>query len=290
MSDFKVKLPIRTVQFHDLKIGGDKSFYFMKENGNVLKPFLAFEIPAFSALSHIATDYFKTDNIIKIVEKSQELDCDIFGIKFDISDLAEVPEAEKLLKEILPLIKKPIMIRGANNKAIDEILLPKLVEILDRKSIVAFADDITYKKIVPPVVKGGHILVIRTPIDINLAKEMNILSTDMGLDADKILIDTDMGGLGYGLEYGYSVMERIKLAAFEGDDMLNMPLIAFVGEESLRVKEAKSDAFSDSWGDFKLRSAMFEISTASAVISAGANVVVLQNPDSLEILRKVLNG
>ncbi len=62
----------------------------------------------------------------------------------------------------------------------------------------------------PPVVKGGHILAIRTPIDINLAKEMNILTSDMGLSLDKILIDTDMGGLGYGLEYGYSIMERIK--------------------------------------------------------------------------------
>ncbi|HPT41928.1 MAG TPA: hypothetical protein PLG15_06050, partial [Candidatus Gastranaerophilaceae bacterium] len=98
----------------------------------------------------------------------------------------------------------------------------------------------------------------------------------------------DMGGLGYGLEYGYSIMERIKLAAFDGDEMLNMPLIAFAGEEALKAKEAKSDTFSKSFGDFKTRSLMYEITTASAVIAAGANIVVLEHPKSVEILNKLL--
>ncbi len=85
------------------------------------------------------------------------------------------------MKELLPSIKKPLLVRGVNNKSVDVKLLPALMSVLDREVIIAFADENTYKEIVPSVVKGGHILAIRTPIDINLAKEMNILTSDMGL-------------------------------------------------------------------------------------------------------------
>lgn len=233
----------------------------------------------------------RRDIAIDLVKTAQESNCDILALKFNIPEdnLSEnILKAQTLLKEVLPEIKKPLLIRGVNNKSVDVKLLPALMEVLDREVIIAFADENTYKEIVPSVVEGGHILAIRTPIDINLAKEMNILTSDMGLSLDKIMIDTDMGGLGYGLEYGYSIMERIKLAAFEGDKMLNMPLIAFAGEEALKAKEAKSDTFDKNYGDFKLRSKMFEITTASAVIAAGANLIVLENPESVKVLKELI--
>ena len=97
-----------------------------------------------------------------------------------------------------------------------------------------------------------------------------------------------MGGLGYGLDYGYSIIEKIRQAAFDGDTMLNMPVIAFIGEESYRAKEAKSDTFAQNWGQFSERSVMWEISAASAMISAGANIVVLWNPKSIEVLKGIV--
>lgn len=288
---------IRTINFQGLKIGGDKTFHFLDENGCDAKPVFALEVNIAnpSESSHIVVDYFKNeiDNPLELVKRAQATDCDILALKFNISeeDLDEqIERSQNLLKSLLPHIKKPLLIRGINNKSVDTKLLPALMEILDREVIIAFADENTYKAIVPSVVKCNHILVIRTPIDINLAKEMNILTSDLGLSLDRILIDTDMGGLGYGLEYGYSIMERIKLAAFEGDSMLNMPLIAFAGEEALKVKEAKSDTFPASFGDFKTRSIMFEITTASAVIAAGANLIVLEHPDSIKTLKGLING
>lgn len=302
--------PIREINFQELKIGGETDFLQSK-------PVLALELNIFdfSVSSHIVKDWYDAKckkqngkssevgwvfqpNNIQLVTLAQQTDCDILALKFNISedDLdANVVKAQDLLKELLPSITKPLLVRGVNNKSVDVKLLPALMEVLakedsKREVIIAFADENTYKEIVPSVVKGGHILAIRTPIDINLAKEMNILTSDMGLSLDKILIDTDMGGLGYGIEYGYSIMERIKLAAFEGDSMLNMPLIAFAGEEALKAKEAKSDTYSKSFGDFKERSIMFEITTASAVIAAGANLVVLEHPSSIKALRGLTNG
>lgn len=294
---------IRQINFQGLSIGGECDF--LKS-----KPVLALELNIFDfeASSHIVKDFYSGQdgkkaggqvvgwacqpNNIDLITAAQNSDCDILALKFNIpeEDLDEnIKRAKSLLKEILPHITKPLLVRGVNNKSVDVKLLPALMEVLDRQCIIAFADENTYKEIVPSVVKGGHILAIRTPIDINLAKEMNILTSDMGLSLDKILIDTDMGGLGYGLEYGYSIMERIKIAAFEGDKMLNMPLIAFAGEEALKAKEAKSDTFDKNYGDFKLRSTMFEIATASAIIAAGANVIVLENPESVKILKELIN-
>lgn len=278
---------IRTINFGGIKIGGESDF--------PSKPVFALELNIFdfSASSHIVKDFFgQSPKPLDLITKAQESDCDILALKFNIPEDnldEQVSAAKKLLKDLLPHIKKPLLIRGVNNKSVDVKLLPALIDSLDRECIIAFADENTYKEIVPSVVKGGHILAIRTPIDINLAKEMNILTSDMGLSLDKILIDTDMGGLGYGLEYGYSIMERIKLAALEGDKMLNMPLIAFAGEEALKAKETKSDTFDKNFGDFKQRSIMFEITTASAVAAAGANLIVLEHPDSIKTLKAIIS-
>lgn len=296
---FKINQPIREIRFDGLAIGGDKSFNFLNKNGNTTSPVFALELNIFdfSVSSHIVKDWYGegTKSEVEIVKLAQNTDCDILALKFNLVDESDenIARAKALLKELLPQIKKPLLVRGANNKSVDTILLPALMDALreegkERKAIIAFADENSYKQIVPKVIEGGHILVIRTPIDINLAKEMNVLAFDMGLSLDNILIDTDMGGLGYGLEYGYSIMERIKLAAFEGDSMLNMPLIAFAGEEALKAKEAKSEAMTKSWGDFKTRSKMFEITTAAAVIAAGANLVVLEHPDSIKTLKKLV--
>lgn len=299
--------PIRIINFQGIKIGGESEFL-------ASKPVFALELNIFDfeASSHIVKDYFPSlrnvdlQNIeafsteaislsfaIDLLKQAQQSECDILALKFNIPEenLDEnIKKAQKLLKTLLPHIKKPLLVRGINNKSVDIKLLPALMEVLDREAIIAFVDENTYKDIVPSVIKGNHILAIRTPIDINLAKEMNILTSDMGQSLDRILIDTDMGGLGYGLEYGYSIMERIKLAAFSGDIMLNMPLIAFAGEEALKAKEAKSDTFSESWGDFKKRSIMFEVATASAVIAAGANLIVLEHPESIKTLKNLIGG
>ena len=272
---FSCKEKIRKTDFAGLNLGGDSSVPFVNENGNETKPLIALEF------------LYSSKDLIDNLQKENK--ADIITIKFDILENElekKLEEIKKFLTEQKELIsKKPLILRGANNNEIDKKLIPVLCEFAPNESIIAFADEMTYEGIVPFVLKHNHILVLRTPIDINLAKELNILTTDKGLSPERILIDPDMGGLGYGLDYGYSIIERIRQAAFEGDKMLNMPIIAFIGEESYRAKEAKSDTFSENWGKFDERSVMWEISGACAMISAGANIVVLWNPKSVEVLK-----
>ena len=272
---FCIKEKIRSIDFNGLKIGGDSSFSFMNENENKSCPLIALEFL-----------YSDADFEQKLKEENS---ADIISIKFDIKEdeldkkILEIKDF--LTKKLVTLTQKPLILRGANNNLIDRKLIPVIAEYAPKEVIIAFADEDTYEDIVPSVIKNNHSLVLRTPIDINLAKELNILTTDKGLSPDKIIIDPDMGGLGYGLDYGYSIIEKIRQAAFDGDTMLNMPIIAFIGEESYKAKEAKSDTFSQNWGELSERCAMWEISGATAMISAGANIVVLWNKNSVETLK-----
>lgn len=224
-------------------------------------------------------DYYKTTDRKKLVNLAQNTDCDILGLRFNLESEEEIPSAVKCLNEVLQYIIKPVMIHGTNNDEIDKKLIPALIKELKTESIIASANENTYKIIVPEAIKGGHTVVLRSPIDINLCKELNILSIDLGLSPDRIFIDTDIGGLGYGLEYGYSIMEKIKLEGLNGDNYLNMPIISFVCEESLKTKEAKENTET---------AIMIEIASVSAVLASGADLVVIKHPETLKTMRELV--
>lgn len=288
---YSIKEKIRSISIGSQIIGNDTSFSFMKENENVAKPLIAIEMLYIQDASYpeILRRQW-TENITDNIIRADKSNADIISIKFNIAESdfeKEKGNIVSFINDIHKYTKKPVILRGANNTAIDLKLIPLLAKS-KTPSIIAFAEEETYEKIVPYVIQNSHILVLRTPIDINIAKELNILSTDKGLPPDRILIDPDMGGLGYGLDYGYSIIEKIRQAAFDGDTMLNMPIIAFIGEETYRAKEAKSDTFDKQWGEYNKRATMWEISGATAMITAGANIVVLWNTDSVNAIKGVL--
>jgi acetyl-CoA decarbonylase/synthase complex subunit delta len=196
-----------------------------------------------------------------------DADCDILAIKFG----EDIEKSKKLLKNKLSEIEKPLMICGCGKDDIDRILLPELIKILDRECIISYVTEKTYKDIIPAVIKGGHYAILKTPIDMNLAKELNISAIDMGLSPDKVIMNTDIGGLGYGYEYGYSIMEKIRTEG-KGDKYLDFPLYSDASSEALKTKEAKSDDFSKSWGGLNERARMIELSACAGAIAAGANI------------------
>lgn len=295
LPEYKIKSEVREIEIGTLKIGGDSSISFMSENNNETKPFFALEIPYFIDKNYpqILKDYWGEDVIEfkSLFTKAQDTSCDIICVQFNLEEQDLGQKLDKAIsdfKEVIKAAKKPLILKGTNNKNIDKILLAKLAKEITLPSIIAFADDNTYEEIIPSVIKNNHLLVLRSPIDINLAKELNILSIDCGLSPERILIDPDMGALGYGLDYGYSIIEKIRQAAFSGDLMLNMPIITFIGEETFKVKEAKTSNYSKNWGEYNQRAVMWEVATASAIISAGANIVVLFHPESIKTLKELL--
>lgn len=247
-----------------------------------LKTRYVLEVNVFKENFQIAKDYFKTNDIVKLIEMSQNTECDILSLKFNVEKSQDIKTAIFVLKQLLPIISKPLMINGSGNDIVDVELLPRIIRNLDRKCIIAQANENTYEKILPDVIKGKHRLVLKTPVDINLCKELNLLACEKGLNLDNIIINPDIGGLGYGFEYGYSIIEKIKLSK---DKFLKLPIISFASNESLNVKETKFDNLSISWGQLPKRSKMFELASVSAVKASGADLIVMYHPDNIKIMK-----
>ncbi len=104
-------------------------------------------------------------------------------------------------------------------------------------------------------------------------------------------MDPTTGALGYGIEYGYSGMERLRLAALQGDSMTQQPMLVTPGEEAWRTKEARTDeGIPDAWGDWAERAVNWEILTASALLESGADIITLRHPESVKQIRTMINA
>ena len=138
---------------------------------------------------------------------------------------------------------------------------------------------------------NDHLVNSRTPMDVNLAKQLVILIHDMGLPLERIVMDPTTGALGYGIEYGYSVMERLRLAALQGDTMTQSPMLVTPGEEAWRVKESKvSEGIPATWGDFSERAVNWETLTASALVESGADILVMRHPEAVARIKKMIGA
>jgi acetyl-CoA decarbonylase/synthase complex subunit delta len=128
-------------------------------------------------------------------------------------------------------------------------------------------------------------------MDVNLAKQLIILIQDMGIPLERIVMDPSTGALGYGIEYGYSVMERLRLAALQGDSMTQQPMLVTPGEEAWKAKEAKvGEGVPETWGEWKERAIYWETLTATTLIESGANIVVLRHPESVQRLGRAIEA
>ena len=135
-------------------------------------------------------------------------------------------------------------------------------------------------------------VIASSPIDVNLAKQLNILLGNLGVPNDKILVDPTTGPLGYGLEYTYSVMERDRMAALtQEDEKLQYPLICNVGGEVWKTKEAKTAAGDDpKMGDAARRGILMESVTAMSLLLAGADILIMRHPESVTLIKKMIRG
>jgi len=201
------------------------------------------------------------------------------------------PEAAvKAVKDVLAATGLPLIVFGPGQAEVDNSLLVAVSEATKGERLVlGIAEDKNYRTIVATAMANGHLVSARTPMDVNLAKQLNILISDMGMPLDRILMDPTTGALGYGIEYGYSCMERLRLAALQGDAMTQLPMLVTPGFEAWKTKEAKVEAgVPEAWGDWLERSINWETITAMALIEAGADIVILRNAESVRRVKMAI--
>ncbi|MDD5431781.1 MAG: acetyl-CoA decarbonylase/synthase complex subunit delta [Candidatus Omnitrophica bacterium] len=285
-----------------LTVGGEKALPFLFEEGAIPnKPQVVFEIWD-SAPSDWPDELVKpykdvfsdplawADKCVKEY-KAKALCVRLQAAHPDFGNKPADSEA-KLISSLLKKVGVPLIILGCGDDAKDNIILPACSEAAKgEKCLIGSAVQDNYKTIAASVLADGHSIIAESPIDINIAKQLNILISDMGLPLDRIVINPTIGALGYGLEYAYSIMERARLAALSGDKTVANPFICFVAQESWRAKEAKvSHAEFPSWGMESERGIAWEIITATALIQAGADILVMRHPKAIEKVNMYLDN
>jgi acetyl-CoA decarbonylase/synthase complex subunit delta len=192
---------------------------------------------------------------------------------------------------VLAAVGVPVIVSGpAHFDKRNEVMKKIAADFAGENLLLNWAETDNYKSIAGAAMGYGHCVAAQSPIDVNMAKQLNILLTAMGIKPEKIVIDPMTGALGYGLEYSYSVMERIRLAALGGDALLSMPFISTIGFETAKCKEANASGKEFSaWGEAPSRGANLEISAAMALINAGTNLLVMYYPEAVKTVQSVID-
>ncbi len=230
------------------------------------------------------------DWAVKCAEEfAAELICLKFdGIHPDRGD-KDASYAVKVTEDVLKAVGVPLILWGCGNDQKDNQIMPKVSETAKGENcLIGTVTQDNYKSLTAIALADGHHLITQAPLDINIAKQVNILVSDMGFPPERIVTFQATGALGYGIEYAYSIQERQRLAALGGDRMMAMPVICDVGYESWRVKEAKL-ADVPGWGDVKERGPMWEAATAICLLQAGADIIRMRHPKAVAVVKNFIN-
>ncbi|MBF0303567.1 MAG: acetyl-CoA decarbonylase/synthase complex subunit delta [Desulfamplus sp.] len=211
----------------------------------------------------------------------------------DPNDKNATPEeASATVKKVLAAIKVPLIVWGCASPAKDDAVLKKIAEDCQGHNLILGpVEEKNYKGIGAAAMAYGHTVISSSPIDVNLAKQVNILLENLGVPLSKVIVDPTTGGLGYGLEYSYSVMERLTMAAMtQGDDKLQNPLINNLANEVWKCKEAKQTAAdAPDLGDPERRAILMEAVGAVAYFLAGSNIMIMRHPEAIKLAKSFVD-
>ncbi len=201
-------------------------------------------------------------------------------------------EAARTAKNVAAAVDVPVIVWGSGNAEKDADVLRKVAEACDGMNLVIgpVAED-NYKQVGAGAIGYKHTAIASTPIDINLAKQLNILLGNLGVPDQQIIVDPTTGGLGYGIEYTYSVMERDRMAALtQQDERLQFPILCNLAKEVWKTKEAKTKTEdAPTLGDAKKRAILMESTTATMLLLAGADVLIMRHPDAIKLVREMIS-
>ncbi|MDY6876842.1 MAG: acetyl-CoA decarbonylase/synthase complex subunit alpha/beta [Chloroflexota bacterium] len=226
---------------------------------------------------------------------AEKAGADLILLQLSLTDADGKPNTPEngcaVVRKVLKATGLPLIVMGPGQVDADnELLVPVAEEAVGERIALGICEEKNYRTIVAAALAHGHLVTARTAMDVNLAKQLNILISDMGLPSDRILMDPTCAGVGYGMEYGYSVMERLRLAALQGDSMTQLPMIVTVGYEAWRQKESKvGEGVPEAWGEWEERAINWETVTASTLVESGADIIALRHPESVRRIHTMID-
>jgi acetyl-CoA decarbonylase/synthase complex subunit delta len=281
-------------------IGGQTGIPFLSFDGEVPNPpAIAFEVfdqkPATwpKPLEEVYSDVWSDP--VAWARRVKELGADLVNLRLvgTHPDEGDRPpeEAAEIVEAVLKAVDLPLIVWGCMVPDKDQEVMPKVAEASQGENcLLGAVTESNYRTLTAAAQAYGHKLIALGPCDINKTKQVNILVTDMGYPLEDIVIYPTTAALGYGMEYIYSILERGRLAALSDDRILAQPVILDVGYESWRAKEAKAgDDFADVWGPAAQRGPAWEAVTASNLLQAGTDLLVMCHPEAVKAVRNVIS-
>ncbi len=200
-------------------------------------------------------------------------------------------EAAQTVKSVAEAASVPLIVWGTGNLEKDTDVLRTVAEVCQGKHLVLGPRvEGDYKKIGAAAMAYKHTIISSTPLDINLAKQLNILMGNLGISDSELIMDPLVSSIGYGIEYVYSVMERVRMAALtQQDEKLQFPLICNIARETWKTKEAKvAEAEDPKLGDAAKRGITLEAMSAMLLLVAGADILVMRHPEAIKLIREMI--
>jgi acetyl-CoA decarbonylase/synthase, CODH/ACS complex subunit delta len=275
------------------RIGGGTTLPFLEKDLSSPSPLIAFELCDYPPFwSPIIRNYFG-DLVNNLAEWTKTVDttyrADLIRLHLNSTrqrNFSDIPAVRKTIETVLSASSLPLIIEGSNEPKIDSEVFQACGECgQGERLLLGTAEAGHYRSISAAALAYNHSVVAQSPIDVNLAKQLNILLKEIGVQRDHIIIDPYTGALGYGFEYSYSAMERIRFAALKGDTDLAMPIICSAAD-TLNIKEVREaepavqDAVAVSW----------EFYTGVAAAAAGAEIICVRHPETISMLREAFTG
>ncbi len=282
--------------------GGENTLPFHKFEGEIPnRPLIALEIQDVApedwpetvrkVYADVSDDPVKWAQYCQDELKARAIALRLIGTHPDNKDLS-ADDAVKVVKDVLGAIKVPLIILGSNHVEKDSEVLPRVAEAAKGYNcIIGKAQEANYKTIAAAAMANEHKLIAMSELDINLSKQLNILLTQMGFDKEKIITDPMCSALGYGLEYTYSVMERIRLAALaQNDEVMQPPMLGDVGMYVWKIKETQAgEDILPEWGSLEERAILWEAMTATSLMLSGAELIIMRHPRAVELVEKFVD-
>lgn len=271
------------------RIGGGTTLPFLEKDTSSKSPLIAFEVCDYPLVWSPIIRNYCGDLVNNLAEWTKTADttykADLIRLHLNSTrqrNYSDIPAVGKTVETVLAASSLPLIIEGSNEPKIDSEVFLRCGETgQGERLLLGTAEAGHYRSIAAAALAFNHSLIAQSPIDVNLAKQLNILLKEIGVQRDHIVIDPYTGALGYGFEYSYSAMERIRYAALKGDTDLAMPIICSA-PDTLSIKEVREadpgiqDAVAVSW----------EFYTGIAVAAAGAEIICVRHPKTIGMLKE----
>jgi acetyl-CoA decarbonylase/synthase complex subunit delta len=195
---------------------------------------------------------------------------------------APADKAAELAKRVAEAITVPLIVYGSGDDKKDVEVLTKVAEVCEGMNLlIGPVLKENYEAVGKAILDHGHTAIAQSPLDINLLKELNVKLSKI-FPPDRIVIDPLSSALGYGMEYSFSLIERVKqIGIMTKDSMTMMPIIANLGGECWKTKQAKEN---------KKQGLLWEGVTALSLLLAGANALVLRHPETLKLIKETITA